>query len=304
MKPIAWLVGGLAGGLIGAAAWAVVVYFTDYELGVIAWGIGVLSGYGVRVVAGERKGIGPAIAAVVAALICVGVGKVGSIAMAVRPGAVTEEFAVVALADVVVREVEREGRVVEWPQGITQDIASEQADYPPDVWAEAETRWLAIPPADRDRYLSDISHLWLLDEEYVISFVADEVVAEYLELGVELEWPAGADREASLSRDDYPIEVWEEAVVRWEALSPEEQRAIEDNEAIVVSPAVLWLGAAFYTLSLWDLFWLGLAGMSAWRIGSGQDDDDDEISPPDEREEPPPVPYSSSDTPPTGVAPR
>ncbi|MGB6854942.1 MAG: hypothetical protein WBG49_20340 [Thermoanaerobaculia bacterium] len=44
MKPIAWLVGGLAGGLIGAAAWMVVVYFTDYELGVIAWGIGVLAG--------------------------------------------------------------------------------------------------------------------------------------------------------------------------------------------------------------------------------------------------------------------
>jgi hypothetical protein len=66
MKPIAWLVGGLAGGLIGAAAWIVVVYFTDYELGVIAWGIGVLAGYGVRVVAGERKGTAPAVVAVVA----------------------------------------------------------------------------------------------------------------------------------------------------------------------------------------------------------------------------------------------
>jgi hypothetical protein len=302
MKPIAWLVGGLAGGLIGAAAWIVVVYFTDYELGVIAWGIGVLAGYGVRVVAGERKGAGPAVAAVVAALLSVGVGKVGSIAMAVRPGAVTEEYAVVALADVVVRDFEREGRAIEWPASVTQDTASEEADYPPDVWAEAEIRWLAIPPAERERYLSDVSHLWLLDREYVISFVADDVVDEYSELGVELEWPAGADREASLSRDDYPIEVWEEAVIRWQALSPEEQRAIEDNEAVVVSPAVLWLGAAFYTLSFWDLFWLGLAGMSAWRIGSGRDED--ETSPPDEQEEPPPVSYSSADTPPTGVAPR
>jgi hypothetical protein len=302
MKPIAWLVGGLAGGLIGAAAWIVVVYFTDYELGVIAWGIGVLAGYGVRVVAGERKGAGPAVAAVVAALLSVGVGKVGSIAMAVRPGAVTEEYAVVALADVVVRDFERQGQAIEWPAGVTQDTASEEADYPPDVWAEAEIRWLAIPPAERERYLSDVSHLWLLDREYVISFVADDVVDEYSELGVELEWPAGADREASLSRDDYPIEVWEEAVIRWQALSPEEQRAIEDNEAVVVSPAVLWLGAAFYTLSFWDLFWLGLAGMSAWRIGSGRDED--ETSPPDEQEEPPPVSYSSADTPPTGVAPR
>jgi hypothetical protein len=223
--------------------------------------------------------------------------------MIIRPGAVTEEYAVVALADVVVRDFEREGRAVEWPGGVTQDTASEEAEYPPEVWVEAETRWLAIPPAERERYMSDVSHLWLLDREYVISFVADDVVDEYVELGVELEWPAGADREASLSRDDYPIEVWEEAVTRWQALSPAEQRDIEDNEALVVTPAVLWLGAAFYTFSLWEIFWLGLAGMSAWRIGSGRDDDD-EISPPDEQEEPPPVPYSTSETPPTGVAPR
>ena len=222
--------------------------------------------------------------------------------MAVRPGAVTEEYAVVALADVVVRDYEREGRAVEWPAGITQDVAAGEADYPADVWAEAETRWLAIPPAERERYISDISHLWLLDREYVISFVADEVLAEYQELGVELEWPPGADREASLSRDDYPLEVWEEAVVRWQALSPEEQRDIENNQAIVVTPAVLWLGAAFYTLSIWDLLWLGLAGMSAWRIGSGRDED--EIPPANDQEEPPPVPYSTGDTPPTGVAPR
>lgn len=302
MKPIAWLVGGLAGGLIGAAAWIVVVYFTDYELGVIAWGIGVLAGYGVRVVAGERKGTAPAVVAVVAALLCVGVGKVGSIATAIRPGAVTEEYAVVALADVVARDFKREGRAIEWPAGVTQDVAAEEADYPVDVWAEAETRWLAIPPAERERYMSDVSHLWLLDREYVISFVADEVVNEYIELGVELEWPPGADREASLSRDDYPVEVWEEAVVRWQALSPEQQRDIEENEAMVVTPALLWLGAAFYTFSLWDVFWLGLAGMSAWRIGSGRDED--EALPPDEQEEPPPVPYSSGDIPPTGVAPR
>ncbi|MGB6854943.1 MAG: hypothetical protein WBG49_20345 [Thermoanaerobaculia bacterium] len=239
--------------------------------------------------------------AVVAALLSVGVGKVGSIAMAIRPGAVTEEYAVVALADVVVRDFEREGRAVEWPGGITQDTASEEADYPPEVWTEAETRWLAIPPAERERYMSDVSHLWLLDREYLISFVADDVVVEYEELGVELEWPAGADREASLSRDDYPIEVWEEAVARWQALSPAEQRDIEDNQALVVTPAVLWLGAVFYTLSLWDLFWLGLAGMSAWRIGSGRDEE--ESSPPDERQDPPPEPYIPNDLP-TDVSPR
>jgi hypothetical protein len=303
MKPIAWLAGGLAGGLIGAAAWTLVVYFTDYELGILAWGIGVLAGYGVRAVAKGSKGAGPAVVAMVAALLSVGVGKVGSIAMAIRPGAVTEEHALVALADVAVRDFRRAGQAVTWPEGVTQEEAAQEADYPPEVWAEAEARWLAIPLAERERYLSDISHLWLLDREYVISFLADDVVDEYQELGVELEWPPGADPETRLSRDDYPIEVWEEATGRWQALSPAEQRELEDTRALVVTPAELWLGAAFYTFSVWDLMWLGLAGMSAWRIGSGRDEE--ESPPPDEQEEPPPpVPYPSSDTPPAGVAPR
>ena len=118
----------------------------------------------------------------------------------------------------------------------------------------------------------------------------------------QLEWPPGADPETRLSRDDYPTEVWEEAVTRWKSLSPQEQRDIEDNQALVVTSAALWLGAAFYTFSIWDLFWLGLAGMSAWRIGSGQEEEDE--SPPDDQEEPPLVPYKSSDTPPAGVAPK
>ncbi len=60
MRYLTWLVAGLIGGLIGAVVWAAVVYLTDYELGIIAWAIGVLSGLGVRAVAGDTKGAGPA----------------------------------------------------------------------------------------------------------------------------------------------------------------------------------------------------------------------------------------------------
>jgi hypothetical protein len=41
------LVGGLVAGAIGAGIWAVIAYFTGFELGWIAWGVGLLVGVGV-----------------------------------------------------------------------------------------------------------------------------------------------------------------------------------------------------------------------------------------------------------------
>ncbi len=38
--------GSLLGALIGGFIWAAIVYFTQYEIGIVAWGIGILSGLG------------------------------------------------------------------------------------------------------------------------------------------------------------------------------------------------------------------------------------------------------------------
>jgi len=42
------IIGGSIGGLIGAAVWAAITYFTEYQLGLLAIGVGFLVGYGVR----------------------------------------------------------------------------------------------------------------------------------------------------------------------------------------------------------------------------------------------------------------
>lgn len=42
------VIGGLAASLLGAAIWAAITYFTNYQLGVIAIGIGFLIGFTVR----------------------------------------------------------------------------------------------------------------------------------------------------------------------------------------------------------------------------------------------------------------
>jgi len=42
------IVGGAAGGLLGAIVWAAVTYFTEYQIGWLALGVGYLVGIGVR----------------------------------------------------------------------------------------------------------------------------------------------------------------------------------------------------------------------------------------------------------------
>lgn len=58
--------GALAGGVAGAAAWGVLTYFTGYEVGFVAWGIGALVGVGMYAMS---KGVGGAGAGVLAALV-------------------------------------------------------------------------------------------------------------------------------------------------------------------------------------------------------------------------------------------
>ena len=43
-----WLMGGLAGAAVGAVIWILVSYYLNAEVGYVAWGIGILTGLGVR----------------------------------------------------------------------------------------------------------------------------------------------------------------------------------------------------------------------------------------------------------------
>ena len=51
------LAGGVAGGVIGVVLWAAVTYFTGYEIGWVAWFVGVLTGAGVSGSIERRGGI-------------------------------------------------------------------------------------------------------------------------------------------------------------------------------------------------------------------------------------------------------
>ena len=47
------IVGAIAGGILGALVWAGIAYFANYELGLVAWGIGIVVGVGSALLGGE-----------------------------------------------------------------------------------------------------------------------------------------------------------------------------------------------------------------------------------------------------------
>jgi hypothetical protein len=166
-------VGGAIAGLLGAAIWTAIGYFTGLEIGWIAWGIGVLVGIGVRVVGSQevatfdkvqrrmvrsRVGAeGPVAGAVASVLAVVSVlaGKYALVHLFLAApvssleGYLEDDTMISSFADEIVVERESRGQEVSWPQGVAPEEAYERADYPPDIWAEAESRWNALPEEER-----------------------------------------------------------------------------------------------------------------------------------------------------------
>lgn len=154
------IIGGLIGGVIGAAIWAAIVHFTHYEVGIVAWGIGVLVGFGTALLAGNSVSPVTGVAAAAIALCSIAGGKyavVHMIAGKVKTDihsqiSIGEEQALVGIADQLAEEAEKSGKRLEWPKGMNREEASEEADFPPALWTDAKARWAAMPPADQESY--------------------------------------------------------------------------------------------------------------------------------------------------------
>ena len=69
------IIGACAGAVLGAIIWAVVADHTGYEIGWIAWGLGVLVGFGAKFCGGGRSGAALGSICAVLALIAIFGGK-------------------------------------------------------------------------------------------------------------------------------------------------------------------------------------------------------------------------------------
>lgn len=85
------IAGALAGALLGAVAWAAITASTHFQIGYMAVGVGILAGYGMRVLSGGRDRAGGIAAGVVAFLGCV----LGNLLTAVVVIAQHKHFAIV-----------------------------------------------------------------------------------------------------------------------------------------------------------------------------------------------------------------
>ena len=176
--------GGLVAGLIGAAIWAGIAYATDREVGFVAWAIGGLVGFGVRVGAQEKVGFGVGGLAVGVALLAIVVGKFAAVSLAVSDlkideldVRVTDEDMTADLADQVSREWRAKGKNVELPPNSNPKTVADTRGHPPAVWQEAKKRWNALPAAERQNRIAA--------EQQKMDRIKDELPAAIRQRGFE-----------------------------------------------------------------------------------------------------------------------
>ncbi len=139
---------GLIGAVLGAVGWAVIVAATGYEVGYVAWGVGLLVGYGAKLAGGNGKTIG--VACAVLALVSIFTGKMLAVhyvfVSEVRP--VVEEKVTRALYDEAVADA----------AGFA-DLASED-EYPAFMVAHAFTE-AESPDSVPAEDLADFKEVWI-----------------------------------------------------------------------------------------------------------------------------------------------
>jgi hypothetical protein len=85
------IAGGLIAAVVGGFLWGLIVILSEYEVGIAAWGIGFLAGFGVVRIAGGAKGTPLQVVAVVSSLLGIVLGKYISYAYFFKQ-AVSERF--------------------------------------------------------------------------------------------------------------------------------------------------------------------------------------------------------------------
>ncbi|MCK4998793.1 MAG: hypothetical protein KAS23_04630 [Anaerohalosphaera sp.] len=116
------------------------------------------------------------------------------------------------------------------------------------------------------------------EEENLIVWLADRIIAARQESGLIVRWPAGVDPEEAYSIDQYPKDVAEEAKTLWESKTDQEKQQLKElafeefeyklnNEVSSVKSEVF-----ADSFGLFDLLFFFLAIGTSYRIASGTKD--------------------------------
>ncbi len=165
MSVIRWILGGFAGAAAGILIWVLCGYFTHYEVGWIAWGVGFMVGFGVRYTAyyfddGDpslAKGIVASLLAVIAIMTAKGLlftflygrddgAELRNFAASIQ---IDDEANIAVIASELSEEAQKQGKKIAWPPGVSLDTASRKKDFPLDIWQKAEARWNQLGPKEQ-----------------------------------------------------------------------------------------------------------------------------------------------------------
>lgn len=180
------IIGGVIGGAIGAAIWAAIAYFAHVQVGLVAIGVGALVGGGTFMFAGDQVSPLTGVAAAIIALASIAGGKFmavhaymanikGSVHKAI---VVDEEIAILHIARQVAEETEQSGKKVVWPTEAKNDEATEESEFPKEIWTDAKTRWTAMSPTQQDGYKRDLEANLKSEMDGVVAGVESEVFAK------------------------------------------------------------------------------------------------------------------------------
>lgn len=117
----------------------------------------------------------------------------------------------------------------------------------------------------------------LESEEYLISWMADIVIADIQESGGTVSWPAGVDPEEASTKAEYPKEIWARAEQSWSALTLEEKEEFKVDvqeqieESMNMYAADVRNDGFLASFGVMDALFFLLAIGTAYKIGSKAD---------------------------------
>jgi hypothetical protein len=123
----------------------------------------------------------------------------------------------------------------------------------------------------------DISKSIDSDDEYVMTWLADVIVASAKDKGKRVEWPAGVTAETASEKKDYPGEIWAMTEIAWSTMSEEKKASFKSEVQEQVQANVdLYMssvrGEGFMaSFSPFDIVFFFLAISTAYRIASKED---------------------------------
>lgn len=171
IAPFLPIIGAVIGGAIGATVWAAISYFTGYEIGYVAIGVGFVTGLGAVIGSGGDGNAWSGLVAVVVALMSIVAGKAivnqiyidqlqefrNEYEAAIEESDPLEFFTVEDalwnIADEIVYERLENDTDIDWPaRGMSVDEAFWPEDYPQDIIDETNERWSAMNKEEQDDY--------------------------------------------------------------------------------------------------------------------------------------------------------